>query len=209
MVRRSINRRDSEMNKQINKYQSRKGSVALWHSLCTLLLRRETAGEWDGTKEQKEDFIPKWVIHSPLKKSLSTLKKGHYVKEKAVKLWFITLRPIYLWNPKLNKSREMVQALSKEVQHFGMQPITHSNTCTHTKHMHWNNHTQSPLQLVPSMNLKQSSLFFTALLFAGSQISSYLHHSLPPHDYLLFLLLLFLSFLIISCLWCSFTFKCF
>lgn len=51
------------MNKQINKYQSRKGSVALWHSLCTLLLRRETAGEWDGTKEQREGFIPKWAIH--------------------------------------------------------------------------------------------------------------------------------------------------
>lgn len=50
------------MNKQINKYQSRKGSVALWHSLCTLLLRRETAGEWDGTEEQKEDFIPKLAI---------------------------------------------------------------------------------------------------------------------------------------------------
>lgn len=29
MVVKSINRRDSEMNKQINKYQSRKGSVAL------------------------------------------------------------------------------------------------------------------------------------------------------------------------------------
>lgn len=40
----STNRRDSEM-KQMNKYQSRKELVALWHSLCTLLLRRETTGE--------------------------------------------------------------------------------------------------------------------------------------------------------------------
>lgn len=40
----STDRRDSEM-KQMNKYQSRKELVALWHSLCTLLLRRETADE--------------------------------------------------------------------------------------------------------------------------------------------------------------------
>lgn len=41
MEGKSTNRRDSEM-KQMNKYQSRKELVALWHSLCTLLLRRET-----------------------------------------------------------------------------------------------------------------------------------------------------------------------
>lgn len=39
------NKKESEMKKQMNKYQSRKELVALWHSLCTLLLRRETAGE--------------------------------------------------------------------------------------------------------------------------------------------------------------------
>lgn len=40
----STNRRDSKI-KQMNKYQSRKELAALWHSLCTLLLRRETASE--------------------------------------------------------------------------------------------------------------------------------------------------------------------
>lgn len=144
------------MNKQINKYQSRKGSVALWHSLCTLLLRRETAGEWDGTKEQREGFIPKWAIRKKKKKKSLPWQMLTIQIKYDVNTEYYNIKVKYV--PERQKQIP-TKWQAKKTEHFGMQPFTHTNN----KHEHKFSH--PPMRFVPSLNINKSHLFLFALNF--------------------------------------------
>lgn len=195
MVRRSINRRDSEMNKQINKYQSRKGSVALWHSLCTLLLRRETAGEWDGTKEQKEDFIPKWVIIHHVKTRLV-----HYFKNKTKQK---TGCQIVIYDTEANISlKSETEQTSRDGNSFIKRSSTFWNVTLHTfKHTHKHTETHTFTSAAGSIYESIAVLF---MFHCPSFCSKFHLTCITPFPHMTTCCShCYYSFL--SCLWCCFT----